>query len=171
MSFSPNPHELITPAVAMTRAALAAARATPGLRRFVQTSSSSAATFGASEAAFDLGADDYNATAVGEAWAPPPYGADRIMAVYAASKVLQEQEVWRFVREETDPPVGFVANTVLPDFVNGRILSVENQGYPSSISILKALWDGDMAHASVLPPQWEIDAEDTGMLHVAAMCE
>lgn len=154
--------------MAITKASLAAAKATPGLRRFVQTSSSSAVPFGPTAEPFDMGLEDYNATVVDEAWAPPPYGPDRIMAVYAASKVLQEQEVWRFVREE-EP--GFVANTVLPDFVNGRILSVENQGYPSSISVFKALWDGDMVHASILPPQWEIDAEDTGMLHVAAMCE
>lgn len=168
VSFGFDPNELIPEAVNLTKAALAAAAATPTLRRFVQTSSSSAAPFGNATVPQDLQPDQYNTAAVEEAWAPPPYGPDRIMSVYAASKVQQEQEVWRFV-EENKPH--FVANTVLPDFVNGKILSVEDQGYPSSISILKAIWDGNMAHASILPPQFEIDAEDAGMLHVAAMRE
>lgn len=168
VNFGFDPNDVVTPAVALARASLAAAAATPSVKRLVHTSSSSAAPFGASPAPFDLHPDQYNESAVAEAWAPPPYGPDRIMSVYAASKVQQEQEVWRFV--EAQKP-HFVVNTVLPDFVNGKILSVEEQGYPSSISALKAIWQGNLEFASILPPQYEIDAEDAGMLHVAAMCK
>lgn len=168
VSFGPDPNAVITPAVALARASLAAAAATPTLKRFVQTSSSSAAPYETSPPPDAVYPDEYNTRAVEQALAPPPYGPDRIIAVYAASKVLQEKEVWKFVAEQKPH---FVANTVLPDFVNGRILHVDKQGFPSSLAILKAIWDGDLEKASFLPPQYEIDAEDTGMLHVAAMCK
>lgn len=168
LTFGFDPNDVVTTAVALTRASLAAAAAAPGLRRFVHTSSSAAAPFGRAAAPFDLRPDQYNEAAVEEAWAPPPYGPDRIMSVYAASKVQQEQDVWRFVEEQKPH---FVVNTVLPDFVNGKILNVKEQGYPSSISMLKDFWEGNLEGVSMLPPQYEIDAEDVGMLHVAAMCK
>lgn len=163
-----DPNDVVTPAVALAQASLAAAAATPSVKRLVHTSSSTAVPFGASPAPFDLHPDQYNTRAVEQAWAPPPYGPDRIMPVYAASKVQQEKEVWRFVEEQKPH---FVVNTVLPDFVNGKILNVEKQGYPSSISALKGIWEGDVGFASLMPPQYEVDAEDIGMLHVAAMCK
>lgn len=167
VTFSPDPNLVIAPSVDLVKAALEAAAATPSVRRFVLTSSSSAAHgFGVADKKFDVPPDGYNLDAVREALAPPPYEAARAVSVYIASKVRQEQEVSRFVTERRPH---FVANTVLPDFVCGAVLSVEDQGYPSSLGILKAIWDGDMAKADMLPPQWEIDAADNGLLHVAAM--
>lgn len=168
LSFSPDPSQVITPAVDLVKAALEAAAATPSVKRFVLTSSSSAANgFSVGNKTFDMLPNEYNLTAVEEATAPPPYTEARALSVYAASKVLQEQELWKFVKERRPH---FVVNSVLPDFVCGTILSVENQGYPSSLWFLKAIWEGDLASAlKMLPPQYEVDIEDTGMLHVAAM--
>lgn len=166
LTFDSDPNLVITPSVALTKASLEAAAATPSVKRFVQTSSSSAAPFGIVDTKVDVHPDDYNTKAVEDAWAPPPYEEHRKLSTYMASKVLQEQAMWKFMQERKP---GFIANSVLPDFVNGKILSIKDQGYPSSIAVLKALWDGDLTHPSMLPPQYEIDAEDTAMLHVAAM--
>ncbi|CAN8096001.1 unnamed protein product [Discula destructiva] len=173
VSFGFDPNDVVTAAVNLVKAALEAAAASPSVKRFVLTSSSTAA---ASRGAgpdgsragqkFDLGVDAYNTDAIDEAWAPPPYDSSRSFAVYRASKTQQEQEAWKFVSERKP---GFVLNSVLPDFVVGKILSPEKQGTPSSIGFLKAAWDGNVALATMLPPQYEIDVEDTAMLHVAAM--
>lgn len=166
VSFSPDPNVVIPPSVELLKIALEAAAATPSIKRFVLTSSSAATWSGNSDTTFDLTSDSWNTAQVEAAWAPPPYEPSRAVPVYCASKTQQEQEGWKFVKERKP---GFVFNAVLPDFVIGKILSVENQGYPSSLSIFKALWDGDIAHASMIPPQYEVDSEDIGRLHVAAM--
>lgn len=157
---------MVTTAVGLVKGALEAAAATPSVQRLVLTSSSAAAGYGEPSTVFDLSTDSWNTAHVQQAWAPPPYGPDRAVAVYSASKTAQEQEAWKFVQERRP---GFVLNAVLPDFVCGRILSVENQGYPSSIGTLKAMWDGDNSSAAALPLQYEVDAEDIARLHVAAM--
>lgn len=146
--------------------ALEVAEATPSIKRFVQTSSSATAWFGTNDTAFDITTDSWNTIQVEQAWAPPPHAPDYGLAVYCASKTKQEQEAWRYVKERKP---GFVFNAVLPDYVIGKILSVENQGYPSSLAFVKYIWDGDIDKALVLPPQYEVDSEDVAMLHVAAM--
>jgi hypothetical protein len=100
------------------------------------------------------------------AWMPPPYESDRILPVYQASKVQQEQEVWKFVKEQKP---NFAVNTVLPDFTVGQILNVDKQGYPSSVGMLQAAIEGNMAYASILPPKHEINVQDCALLHVAAL--
>lgn len=166
VSFGSDPNIVVLQAVELTKVALEAAAATPSVKRVVQTSSSAAAGYGEPNTVFDLTTDTWNTAYVEQAWAPPPYGADRAIAVYGASKTQQEQEAWEFVRKRKPD---FVLNTVLPDYVFGKILSVENQGYPSSLSVLKAIWNGNNAPAISLPSQYEVDVEDVGKLHVAAM--
>lgn len=86
--------------------------------------------------------------------------------VYGASKVMQEKEAWKFMAERKP---SFVLNTVLPDFVGGKIINQEKQGYPSSMGLLKAAWDGDAVMGGLLPPQYEINVADTAMLHMAGL--
>lgn len=163
--------QVIKPAVNLAQAALEAAARVPTIKRFVQTASSAAAV--KSEVPpgtpHDLPVGHFNTYAV--EMANRPDGAQnpvQPMWVYSASKVLQEQAVWKW-RDEHKSGLHFGINTVLPDYVVGEILSVENQGYPSSLSVLKPVWEGDIQLAQILPPQFEIDAKDTGMLHVAAL--
>ena len=101
MSFSPDPNRVIPPMLQSLRGLLeTAAKATnPPVKRFVFTSSNQAAlnrTFG-KEFTVEIGM--WNEDAVKVAWAPPPYGPDRMWDVYSALKTQAEQEVWRFARE------------------------------------------------------------------------
>lgn len=156
---------VIPASVNLIKASLEAAAATPTIQRFVLTSSSAAAG-GEPGKHFDLRPDSWNTAAVKEAWAPHPNDDTVLFPVYQASKVLQEQEAWKFVRERKP---GFVLNTVLPNFVAGAILSEENQGTPSSTGFYKGVWDGDERFAALIIPGYVVDVEDTAMLHVAAM--
>lgn len=115
---------------------------------------------------FDITPDTWNTRAEAEAWKPPPYTPERGIFVYAASKTQQERQMWNFVKERKPR---FVANSVLPDFNVGKILNVEKQGYPSSIAMLKAVFEGNTEMAFMLPPQHEVDVQDTARLHVAAL--
>lgn len=154
-------------AVALVNTALEAAAVTPTLKRFVQTSSGTAALSGVPPGIeYDLAIDHFNTKALELAWAPPPHPPRQRVIIYSASKVLQEQAMWKF-RDERKPK--FAISAVLPDFVVGPVLDLEHQGYPSSLSLLKAAWEGDMTIANLVWPQWEIDVVDAAMLHVAAI--
>lgn len=175
VSFSTDVEQVITPAINLSIAALEAATATPTIKRFVQTASSAAASadvpWGTEH---DLPADSYNTRAVEIAYAGDKSDPALGVWVYSASKVKQEQAVWAF-REAARTKAGgagalpFEISTVLPDFVVGEVLSPADQGYPTSVGVLRQVWDGDMAMASVMPPQYEVDARDTALLHVAAL--
>jgi len=166
VSFGPDPNVVVTAAVNLIKGALEAATREPSIQRFVQTSSSSTVSMFHSNQKIDLTPDTWNTKAEAEAWKPLPYTPERGIFVYAASKVKQEREMWDFVKERKPH---FVANSVLPDFNVGKILNVEKQGYPSSVAMLKATFEGNAEIAFMLPPQHEIDVQDTARLHVAAL--
>jgi len=166
VSFGSDPNVVVTNAVNLIKGALEAAAAEPSIQRFIQTSSSSAVSMFEVDKAIEITPGTWNTVAEAEAWKPPPYTPDRGFAVYAASKTQQERELWDFV-EAKHPH--FVANSVLPDYNVGKILNVEKQGYPSSIGMLKALFEGNTETGFMLPPQWEVDVQDSARLHVAAL--
>jgi nucleoside-diphosphate-sugar epimerase len=157
---------VIPAALGLTKAALEASAKTPSLKRFVQTSSSSAAAFGRVNETYDLTPETWNDSAVAESEKPGPYGAERAVSNYAASKTLQEKSLWKYM-EEKKP--NFVANAVLPDFNVGKIINVEKQGYPSSAGLIKAAFEGNMEYALLVGPQHGIDVQDCALLHVAAL--
>lgn len=103
---------------------------------------------------YDITRESWNHHAVDEAWKPPPYGMDRVYFTYSASKVQQEQAIWAFVKEKKPK---FIVNCVLPDFNCGTILNVEEQGYPSTVGMLKMIFNGDMSQASILAPQYMVN--------------
>lgn len=70
------------------------------VKAVVYTSSSWAAASPAPNVRYHIDATSWNETAVKAAWAPPPYTADRLMDVYAASKVEAEKQCWTFMREQ-----------------------------------------------------------------------
>jgi nucleoside-diphosphate-sugar epimerase len=168
VTWSPDPNIVVTEAIDFTISALESAAKTPSVKRFVFTSSSAASTQMRFNEEYDETPDSWNEATVKMAWAPPPYTPDRGLFTYAASKTQAEQAMWKFMKEKKPH---FVANSVLPDFVCGPPLSAEHQGWPSSLMLLKALWDGAPGETSwwVLQGQWMIDAADQGRLHVAGL--
>jgi len=159
VTFSPDPNTVVTAAVAIAKAGIEAAAEVPSIKRFVQTSSSSACeTHGLVNTPYDITDESWNLRSVEEAWKPPPYGMDRIYSTYSASKVQQEQEIWKFVKERKPK---FVVNCVLPDFNSGPVLNVEEQGYPSTVGMLKMVFNGDMSQTGVLAPQYMVSETQT----------
>ncbi|KAM5341295.1 hypothetical protein ACJ41O_014326 [Fusarium nematophilum] len=170
MSFDPNPHNVIPATIAGAINALKAAYAEPSVTRFVFTSSSTAVVVSAvNKPGIVVTEDIYNEEAIKEAWADPPYRIERSAAVYAASKTQAEQEIWKHHKEHRSERPDLVVNTVLPNFNFGESIDPVNQGFPSSSAMPALLYNGQVTdmHRSV-PPQYYIDVDDTGRLHVAA---
>jgi nucleoside-diphosphate-sugar epimerase len=166
VSFSPDPTVVIPAALRLTKAALEASAETPSVKRFVQTSSSTAAAVERVNEVYDLTPETWNDLSVAESGKPGPYGPENALSTYAASKTLQEKSLWTFIEEERP---AFVANAVLPDFNVGKIINIEKQGYPSSVALLKAAFEGNMELATLLGPQHGIDVQDCALLHIAAL--
>jgi nucleoside-diphosphate-sugar epimerase len=148
---------------------LRAAAREPTIKRVVMTSSSTAAADPNPNVEFTIDSDTWNDAILEAAWAPPPYeGVKRKLAVYSASKMQSEQAAWKFI-EENKPD--FVFNTVLPNANMGLVLSPENQGAPSTVGWLKALWNDFEGQEDLKknPPQYYINVQDNARVHVAAL--
>lgn len=117
--------------------ALKSASKSPSVKRFVYTSSSSAAIFAAPGLQFHCDENSWNTRAVKPAWAPPPYEASRGVMNYMASKVETEKALWKFVGEEQP---GHVVSTVLWCTALGKILSQQQTG--SSAGWVRQLYRG-----------------------------
>ncbi|KAJ4265968.1 hypothetical protein NW762_003941 [Fusarium torreyae] len=170
MSFSGDPNAVIPQAVAFAQNALKSAYKEASVKRFVFTSSS-AATYSARQGVpgVDITEDSWNESAVKAAWADPPYTPDRGGVVYAASKTEAERAVWKYHNENRDKRPDLVVNTVLPNFNFSKTLDPASPKYPSSSALPVALWKGQATpfHRTIVP-QYFINTQDTGRLHVAA---
>ncbi|ESZ89618.1 hypothetical protein SBOR_9994 [Sclerotinia borealis F-4128] len=166
MSFSPYPNEVIPECLAGVNGILKSAASEPSVKRFVITSSSMAATHPKPNQEFYIDENTWNEEDVEAAHAPPPYEPSRKWAVYGASKVETEQAVWNFVKENKP---GFVANAVLPDTNMGLILDPTQAG--STGGLVRMLYLGDNSVLKHLPPQYFVDVQDTGRLHVSALID
>lgn len=117
MAFDPNPQNVIPTAIAGAVNALKSAYAEPSVKRFVFTSSSSAAVLSSpGTPGILVTKDTWNEDAIKEAWAEPPYGPERSFAVYAASKSQAEKEVWKFHKENQYKRPDLAVNTGMPSF-------------------------------------------------------
>jgi nucleoside-diphosphate-sugar epimerase len=166
-----DPNVAIPMVVAGVVNALKAAAAV-GIKRFVYTSSSTAAASPQPNKVFNIDSTVWNGDAVKAAWAPPPYdGVQRKLDVYSASKTQAEQAAWEFVKSPQSN--GITLNCILPNMNIGEILSIEHQGYPSTMGWIKALWDGfsgeGEAELKDNPPQYYINVDDNAAVHVAAL--
>jgi nucleoside-diphosphate-sugar epimerase len=152
-TMDPNPDNVIPGTVAGTRNALEAAAQEPSVKRFVLTSSSTAALIPKPNTRLKVTSDTWNDEAVKQAYRDPPYGPEHALPVYAASKTLSEKDAWKFM-EEKQP--GFTLNTVLPNLNFGASLDPANQGHPSTSGIVVGLFNGDTNgyQASVPPRMW-----------------
>jgi nucleoside-diphosphate-sugar epimerase len=94
MTMDPDPVKVISPMIAGTLNLLNAAAKQPAVKRFVLTSSCAAAASPQPGVARTIDTATWNTEASREAWAPPPYAAERGFAVYAASKMEMERGAW-----------------------------------------------------------------------------
>lgn len=140
----------------------------PQIKRFVFTSSSTAATTPRPNTKFAINADTWNNETVEQAWAPPPYEPMRAWAVYGASKTQAEQAMWKFME---DKKPHFVANAVLPNANFGPILSPQNQDASTAGWIVTLYKSGPTDMLAGIPPQWCVDVRDDAKLHVAALVD
>ena len=171
LTFSPDPHSVITPVVNTTTSLLSSASRQPSITRFIYTSSSTAATRPYPNTRFHISSTTWNTADVADAWTPPPYtpSPSRRMTVYGASKAAAEQACWAFMKSHNP---SFVFNSVLPDFVFGQILSPQQPA--STAGWIKAVYDGDATQTEGLkafPPRYMVDVKDVARLHVAALVE
>ncbi|CAG7557459.1 unnamed protein product [Fusarium equiseti] len=170
MSLNPDPNVVIPEAIDGALASLKVAYSVPSVKRFVLTSSSSAATISVPGKPHTLvNEESWSEGAVKVAWADPPYTTKRSGAVYAASKVQSEQAVWKYHQEHRHEKPELVVNTVLPNYNWGKSIDTTNQGYPSSSGLPVMLYQGKVGYVHhAIVPQYYIDVDDTGRLHVAA---
>ncbi|RMZ84600.1 hypothetical protein DV737_g1092, partial [Chaetothyriales sp. CBS 132003] len=167
VSFSHDPTEVVPVTVAGAVNLLKAAAA-PGstVKRFVYTSSSTAATLPILDKVFPIDSSTWNDATVARVQAlQPPYKEDPITAyqIYAASKAEAERAVWKFVADNNPP---FTVNAVLPNMNTGRILGPS--GYTASRA--PAILDGSF-EAGFVTPQWFVDVVDDARVHLAALLD
>lgn len=134
VSFNPDPHEVVKPTEEGVRNILSSAKKAGTVKRFVLTSSSSAVLIPHPDQEITVGVDDWCQEALDEAWKPPPYKPERAFHTYAASKVAGEKALWKFMEDEKPD---FVANTILPNFNVGKILTSGGPTGGSVASMLK----------------------------------
>ncbi|KAJ0290303.1 hypothetical protein Brms1b_004882 [Colletotrichum noveboracense] len=162
VTFDPDPSKVIPLAVKGTEVAIKAAYKEPSVKRFVLTSSSSAAVPSGSlqenlpedKIGSIITEESWNTEAVDLAWKPAPWGPDHGAIVYSASKVEQERFVWKYYKENQSARPDIVVNAV-------------NQGHPSTSGIAAALMNGNRSPPTLSMPQYFIDVQDDGLLHVA----
>ncbi|KAI3317340.1 hypothetical protein HD806DRAFT_515193, partial [Xylariaceae sp. AK1471] len=70
---------------------------------------------------------------VRDAYRDPLYGAERRYTVYAARKMMSEEEAWKFMIE-TKP--GFIPNAVLPNINFGANLDLASQVHFSTSGLV-----------------------------------
>jgi nucleoside-diphosphate-sugar epimerase len=119
ITMNPDPNQVITPMVAGTLNLLNAAAKQPAVKRFVLTSSCTSAASQKPGIGLTVDEKTWNDDVTREAWAPPPYAAERGFAVYSASKMEMERESWKW-HEEHKPH--FVLNTGQTRLVSFSVL-------------------------------------------------
>ncbi|RMZ85077.1 hypothetical protein DV738_g57, partial [Chaetothyriales sp. CBS 135597] len=176
LSFSSDPNEVVPVTVAGAVNLLKAAAAEPNrsVKRFVYTSSSTAASLTILDKVFHIDASTWNEAAVAKVQSlTPPYLPDPQIAytIYGASKTEAERAVWKFVEDHRahappDSPLPFTVNAVLPNLNVGRVLGPA--GYTATI--VPSILDGSFK-PSFVTPQWFVDVIDDARVHLAALLD
>lgn len=167
LSFASDPNAVIPEVIDGINGVMESAAKEPQIKRFVFTSSSTAATNPKPNTKFNIDADTWNNETVEMAWAPPPYEDSRKWAVYGASKTQAEQAMWKFME---DKKPHFVANAVLPNANFGPILNPQIQD-ASTAAWITTLYKNGPDSLVGMPPQYFVDVRDTSKLHVAALID
>lgn len=164
ISWTASADEVLSTSVSLAVNAFKAALGEPSVKRFVFTSSSSAAV-GIVDDHVTVTEESWNDSAVEAAYGPPsPMSA---AFIYMASKVQAEKAVWKFYEETRSTRPDLIVNTgivlippfpekhsdvsalqshadfvVLPNMVYGRSVDPVGQGFRSSSGAMAALWNG-----------------------------
>lgn len=163
MSFSDKPDEVIPIVVKGALNALTAATKEPGMKSFVYTSSSTAALMPQPDKNIKVTTDTWNDDVVHQAnTSPDPW------SVYGASKTEAERAIWKAVKE-TNPP--FQVASILPNANLGPILKPGGEHESSTASWVVKLYNGDESILDTIPPQWFVNVQDTGRLHLIALID
>ncbi|CRG88054.1 Aldehyde reductase 2 [Talaromyces islandicus] len=167
VSFSPDANRVIPPVVKLTTNALTAAAQEASVKRFVLTSSSSAALWPTQdEEGVIIDENSWNDSAVKAAWDPNTPEGQKAVSVYGASKTEGERAAWNWIKENKP---SFVFNAVLPNYNTGPTLHPEIKG--STMAGIRNLLEGDSTFIKMFPGQHYIDVRDTARLHVAALLD
>ncbi|KAJ4259734.1 hypothetical protein NW762_007665 [Fusarium torreyae] len=160
----PDPNVGIPATVKSALSVCRSAAKEPSVKRFVFTSTFWAATFpvpGSTETITNL--DTWNDSAIQAAWAPPPYGPDRILPVYFAAKVEAEKAVWQFTKDENLP---WVVNSVSPCIIMGDLRDDKHlRSVPPQF--MEQLYLGDTTNLQT-PAMYYAHVTDVAIIHVAA---
>ncbi|KAI9743079.1 MAG: hypothetical protein M1818_003374 [Claussenomyces sp. TS43310] len=165
VSFDENPNTVIPEVISGVRSILESAAKEPSVKRFVYTSSSTAATAPKPNKKFIITKDTWNNEAIEAAWKPPPYERARAWDVYGASKTQGEQELWKFVAEKKPH---FVANAVLPNTTLGPLIDPTQVGSTAKLVVFD-IYNGNTDFATSFPPQYFIDVRDVARLHLVGL--
>ncbi|KAF5548215.1 aldehyde reductase II [Fusarium napiforme] len=158
---------MIPDAIASALNALKAANSEPSVKRFVYTSSSTAAVFPEAGIPVMVDSNTWNDKAL--SLLQNSVSAPEWYVAYAASKVEAERAVWDFYHNDMTRRSDLVVNTVLPSTNFGRSLDWKHQGYPSTSGFIRTLWGGTALESLTnATPQYFIDVQDDAKLHVAA---
>ncbi|KAF7966338.1 hypothetical protein HWV62_20284 [Athelia sp. TMB] len=163
-TFSTNPAEVIEPSVNGTLSILRSAAKVSSIKRFVLTSSSTAALWPKQNVEFDVGEDTWNEESPALASSLPEDHPLKPWHIYSASKTLGERAAWNFMKEQKPT---FTLNTVLPDTNFGPILDPQQPA--STAGLLRQAFNGDIKPLLFVPPQWFVDVRDTADIHLAAL--
>jgi nucleoside-diphosphate-sugar epimerase len=125
-----DPYKVIPSLVAGIESILESCMKEPKVKRFVYTSSSTAACLPIPGRKLHLDRSSWNDEAVKSAW-EEPHAKEKAYTVYAASKTEAERAMWKFSKER-EP--AFVVNSILPDTNFGRILN--NRRGPTGKAIM-----------------------------------
>ncbi|KAM0542653.1 hypothetical protein ACHAPJ_012685 [Fusarium lateritium] len=112
MSLDPDPNNVIPKVIDGAVNALKASYSEPSVKRFIFTSSSaSVVSPWDNHEPLVVTEDSWNEDLVKQAWADPPYTAERVASVYGASKVQSEQAIWKYHKENHGHRPDLVVNT------------------------------------------------------------
>ncbi|GKZ20832.1 hypothetical protein AbraIFM66951_004099 [Aspergillus brasiliensis] len=169
--------DLITGVIDTNRNLLVSAAREDTIMRFVYTSSSEAATFSSflehqAGPSTQICVDTWNEEAIRRSQTNAAMSPKEGFDMYAASKTLGEQALWKWA-EENRP--GFVINTVLPSVCFGASIDAKSQGHASSSGWPAAIFRNQFDQVwpflqHIIPTgAYCVDAEDVALLHVAGL--
>jgi len=169
VSFAPDPNDVIPGTIAGVRDILLAANKESSIKRFVLTSSSTAALTPQPNVELEITKDSWNTSAIENAWAPPTYEPARAWAVYSAAKTQGEQELWKVAKEED---LHFEISSVLPNANFGTLLD-PSQKQSSTPSWVTGVYNQTTIPQPLknIPPQYMVHVVDSARLHVAALTD
>lgn len=165
---NPGNVSIVDSTVRATISLLEAAAREPSVNSIVLTSSQAACILPVPGVEYEITPQTYNTLAL-EELTQTEEGQDPLrqgLLLYAAAKTKQELEAFRWVKEHK-PHFSF--NSVVPNVNFGTVVAPQHLGFQSSAGFVESVVRGIPLAPLFLGPQWFINVEDTGLLHMAAL--